>query len=286
VRQVVGLILLAALQRRRRGIHISTMLRPDQVPTGATLRELRAARGTSLDLTSHLEVRAGGGKSPLLWQLVLAHAVSCSKVGQSCTRPAVLSWLAAPAERARSDHALHVQCAQTFQPHAESSTMAPAWLHASIAQQLVCLAHVWRHLMDNAGRCVLQGHLERMLTSNASDIGAMLAGVREHHDTLVSALEGEPAAAASLADSGVLNALQVSSQHRCEYIETCSRCWDQLLGCKAGSAYPQWSLASRWAATANSADRLSPAWMRLASFAVSSTAIHAVNAIQSIQCCT
>ncbi len=59
-RQVVGLILLAALQRRRRGIHISTMLRPDQVPTGATLRELRAARGTSLDLTSQLEVRAGG----------------------------------------------------------------------------------------------------------------------------------------------------------------------------------------------------------------------------------
>jgi hypothetical protein len=51
-----------------------------------------------------------------------------------------------------------------------------------------------------------------MLTSNASDIGAMLAGVREHHDTLVSALEGEPAAAASLADSGVLNALQVSDQ--------------------------------------------------------------------------
>ena len=63
VLQVVGLILLAALQRRRRGIHISTMLRPDQVPTGATLRELRAARGTSLDLTSQLEVRAGGTQS-------------------------------------------------------------------------------------------------------------------------------------------------------------------------------------------------------------------------------
>lgn len=55
----------------------------------------------------------------------------------------------------------------------------------------------------------LQGHLERVLTSNASDIGAVLAGVREHRDTLVSALEGEPDAAASLADSGVLNALQV-----------------------------------------------------------------------------
>ena len=64
--QVVGLILLAALQRRRRGIHISTMLRPDQVPTGATLRELRAARGTSLDLTSQLEVRAGGTQSALV----------------------------------------------------------------------------------------------------------------------------------------------------------------------------------------------------------------------------
>lgn len=63
----------------------------------------------------------------------------------------------------------------------------------------------------NLGRAMLQGHLERMLTSNATDIGAMLAGVREHHDTLVSALEGEPAAAASLADSGVLNALQVSN---------------------------------------------------------------------------
>ena len=58
---MVGLILLAALQRRRRGIHISTMLRPDQVPTGATLAELRAARGTSLDLTSTLEVGADPG---------------------------------------------------------------------------------------------------------------------------------------------------------------------------------------------------------------------------------
>jgi hypothetical protein len=57
----------------------------------------------------------------------------------------------------------------------------------------------------------VQTHLEGMLTRNASDIGAMLAGVREHHDTLVSALEGEPAAAASLADSGVLNALQVGA---------------------------------------------------------------------------
>lgn len=54
--QVVGLILLAALQRRRRGIHISTMMRPEQVPAGATLAELRAARGTSLALTSQLEV--------------------------------------------------------------------------------------------------------------------------------------------------------------------------------------------------------------------------------------
>ena len=54
-----------------------------------------------------------------------------------------------------------------------------------------------------------QGHLERMLTGNASDLGAVLAGVREHHDEIISALEGEPEAAASLADSGVLNALQV-----------------------------------------------------------------------------
>ena len=29
--QVMGLVLLAALQRRRRGIHISSMLRPDEV---------------------------------------------------------------------------------------------------------------------------------------------------------------------------------------------------------------------------------------------------------------
>jgi len=54
--QVVGLILLSALQRRRRGIHISTMLRPEQAPAGTTVAELRAARGTSLDLTSQLEV--------------------------------------------------------------------------------------------------------------------------------------------------------------------------------------------------------------------------------------
>ena len=74
---MVGLILLAALQRRRRGIHISTMLRPDQVPTGATLRELRAARGTSLDLTSHLEVRRVCFIVSWLWRQCTRRALVC-----------------------------------------------------------------------------------------------------------------------------------------------------------------------------------------------------------------
>lgn len=83
--QVVGLILLAALQRRRRGIHISTMLRPDQVPTGATLRELRAARGTSLDLTSHLEVRHVRFNLPWPWR----QGTRCAPVTLICpTMPA------------------------------------------------------------------------------------------------------------------------------------------------------------------------------------------------------
>lgn len=46
--QVVGFILLSALQRRRRGIHISTMLRPEAQPAHTTLAELQAARGTSI----------------------------------------------------------------------------------------------------------------------------------------------------------------------------------------------------------------------------------------------
>lgn len=88
---------------------------------------------------------------------------------------------------------------------------------------------------------MLQGHLERMLTGNATDIGAMLAGVREHHDTLVSALEGEPAAAASLADSGVLNALQVSIQggHTCS---TLPDLLDQNARYTLGFACPRLSL--------------------------------------------
>ncbi len=48
-----------------------------------------------------------------------------------------------------------------------------------------------------------------MLTGNADDMAAVLQGIREHRDTLVSALEGEPAAAASLVNNGVLDALQV-----------------------------------------------------------------------------
>ena len=57
--QVMGLVLLAALQRRRRGIHISSMLRPDEVPLNLTLAEIRAARNTSMDDTmNRLEVRA------------------------------------------------------------------------------------------------------------------------------------------------------------------------------------------------------------------------------------
>ena len=45
--QVVGLILLAALQRRRRGIHISAMLRPKAQPAHTTMAELQAVRGIS-----------------------------------------------------------------------------------------------------------------------------------------------------------------------------------------------------------------------------------------------
>ena len=57
----MGLVLLAALQRRRRGIHISSMLRPEEVPLNLTLAELRAARNTSMDNTmNRLEVRGLG----------------------------------------------------------------------------------------------------------------------------------------------------------------------------------------------------------------------------------
>ena len=59
-------MLLAALQRRRRGIHISAMLRPDRLPPAATLPELRAARGTSMKLTSLLEV--GSPDQSVVWQ--------------------------------------------------------------------------------------------------------------------------------------------------------------------------------------------------------------------------
>lgn len=54
--QGVGLILVAALQRRRRGIHISSLLRPNAPPPATSLPELRAARGTSMKLTGVLEV--------------------------------------------------------------------------------------------------------------------------------------------------------------------------------------------------------------------------------------
>ena len=139
-RQVVGLILLAALQRRRRGIHISTMLRPDQVPTGATLRELRAARGTSLDLTSHLEVRAEGRSSTLVWRSVSTCAVSGRKVVQVavCRQPGTwLSQLGMPEERAQSDHALPSHQIQGLdhrqtRSHADSCAVRSAWLHADL----------------------------------------------------------------------------------------------------------------------------------------------------------
>ena len=43
--QIVGLILLAALQRRRRSIHISAMLRPETLPPNTALAELHAVGG-------------------------------------------------------------------------------------------------------------------------------------------------------------------------------------------------------------------------------------------------
>lgn len=42
-------MLLAALQRRRRGIHIRSMLLPTDAPLELTLAELRAVRNTSMD---------------------------------------------------------------------------------------------------------------------------------------------------------------------------------------------------------------------------------------------
>jgi hypothetical protein len=56
--QGVGLILVAALQRRRRGIHVSVLLRPEAPPPATSLPELRAARGTSMKLTGLIDVRA------------------------------------------------------------------------------------------------------------------------------------------------------------------------------------------------------------------------------------
>ena len=63
---MVGLVLLAALQRRRRGIHIGSMLRPEEVPISVTLAEIRAARNTSLDLSlNQLEARFLGPRKAL-----------------------------------------------------------------------------------------------------------------------------------------------------------------------------------------------------------------------------
>ena len=80
----MGLVLLAALQRRRRGIHISSMLRPDEVPLNLTLAELRAARNTSMDDTmNRLEVRAGAGMRRHLGFTILVKSVSVHGVSDA-----------------------------------------------------------------------------------------------------------------------------------------------------------------------------------------------------------